>query len=306
MQMTEASASRIRFPSSGHISIPARGRMEAAAGLSLHSTCRPVALFAQRLLYAGVRMFGPRLLPGERTGWTPPLPEERWETLLDEWRGHVGAIDSVALYHRPQTGRVGFSALLLRDGRGVGFSRVSTELERIAHEASVIRALNAAGPRSFRVAKLIASGTSGELGWTLSESVPNYPLAAVRRTSTREKVAAELSAILEHAIERPTGTPDHWVPAHGDLAPWNLRLRLNGDVQLIDWEDAGYAPPGTDLLYGALMAHMSMGTGLPSSAPAEARKWVDALLTHRISTQPEAAAETTRTREILRSIAISD
>lgn len=303
--MTESGASSIRFPHSGHIRIPAHGRRAAAAGVALHSSCKPLVVLAQRFLYTGVRLFGPGLIPGERVPWSAPLSEDNWGALLHEWGEHVGLIDSIALYHRPQAGRIGFSALLLRGGRGVGFARVSTERTRIAHEATIVRALNEAGPRTFQVANLLSSNVSAEFGWMLSESVPNYPLGAVRRASTREAVVSELSEILDGTMDRPAGTPAHWVPAHGDLAPWNLRTRLNGDVQVIDWEDAGYAPPGVDLLYGALTAHVAMGTRLPDRAEAEARAWVDDLLTQRIDSQPETANEATRTRAILRGIPIA-
>lgn len=303
--MTEPGAASIRFPHSGHIRIPARGRRAAAAGVALHSSCKPLAVLAQRLLYTGVRLLGPGLIPGQRVPWSAPLPEVQWGALLNEWSDHVGPIDSIALYHRPQSGRIGFSSLLLRDGRGVGFARVSAETARIAHEASVVRALSEAGPQTFHVASLLASDVSEDVGWMLSASVPNYPLGAVRRGATREAVVAELSEILHGTIDRPAGTPAHWVPAHGDLAPWNLRTRLNGDVQVIDWEDAGYAPPGVDLLYGALTAHVAMGTRLPDRAEAEAHAWVDDLLTQRIDSQPETATEATRTRAILRGIAIA-
>lgn len=265
-----------------------------------------MAVLAQRVLYAGVRILGPRIIPGAREPWEHPLPEDRWRDLVDRWSGSVGRVDSAAMYYRPQAGRTGFSVLLLREGRGVGFARVSTESERLAHEAKVIAALNAARPESFRVAGLLGSDTSDDVGWLLTESVPNYPLGAVRRASARASVAAELSTILAGALPRPSGVPAHWTPAHGDFSPWNLRTHLNGSIQVIDWEDAGYAPPGVDVLYGGLTAHVSMGTPLPGSAPAEARGWVDELLSDRIDTQPETAHLNGQTREILRSIPVED
>ncbi|KNY05445.1 phosphotransferase [Microbacterium sp. GCS4] len=245
------------------------------------------------------------MVPGERARWTPPLPEEVWSGLLEEWTSHVGRVDSVAVYHRPQTGRVGLSALLLREGRGVGFVRVSNDVARVNHEARVVRALNRARPETFRVAELVAAEDVNGLGWMLSESVPNYPLGAVRRSRTREAVAAEISDVLSDALDRPADVPPHWTVAHGDLSPWNLRRRISGAVQVIDWEDAAYAPPGVDALYGALTAHVSLGTPLPVSAPAEAHAWVDDLLSGRIATQPDAAAEITRTRDVLRAIPVA-
>jgi aminoglycoside phosphotransferase (APT) family kinase protein len=51
---------------------------------------------------------------------------------------------------------------------------------------------------------------------------------------------------------------------------------------VIDWEDAGYAPPATDLLYGALTAHATFGSPLPAAVPGEAADWVEGILTERM------------------------
>ena len=36
---------------------------------------------------------------------------------------------------------------------------------------------------------------------------------------------------------------------HGDFAPWNLRRLRDGSLALIDWEDAGFGPPGADEVF---------------------------------------------------------
>ena len=59
---------------------------------------------------------------------------------------------------------------------------------------------------------------------------------------------AEISTLVEATVPRPAGVPDHWRGAHRDLAPWNLR-RGRGTTWLIDWEDAGIAPPHADAVY---------------------------------------------------------
>jgi hypothetical protein len=103
MAMTRRKNSYVRFPRSGHVRIPTDGRRAAAAGLSLHSPCRPAAVFVQRLLYAGVRAFGPRLLPGERSPWDHPVPDDQWHEMLDRWTDSVGRIDSAAIIQRSET-----------------------------------------------------------------------------------------------------------------------------------------------------------------------------------------------------------
>jgi aminoglycoside phosphotransferase (APT) family kinase protein len=51
---------------------------------------------------------------------------------------------------------------------------------------------------------------------------------------------------------------------HGDLTPWNLR-RVAGRVWLLDWEAAGWGPPGADLvLWHAAAAAVRGGRGRPS------------------------------------------
>jgi hypothetical protein len=300
--MTETRS--IRFPASGHIWIPEAGRRAAAAGLSMHSPCHPMKVLAHRGLYLGVRLVGSRIIPGERAAWEPPLPADEWESLQDAWRGHVGRFDGVALYRRPQAGRAGFAALLLDRGRGVAFARVHPDAARVANEAAVLEIVHRARPRSFRVARPIASDLHGEDAWLLTTSVPNYPLGAVRRADTRALVARELSDILLDALPRPAGIPAHWVPAHGDFTPWNLRTELSGAVRVIDWEDAGYAPPGVDVLYGGLTAHETFGTPLPIVTTAEARDWIDDLLSARIGEQAATADGSRALRGALRSVPV--
>jgi hypothetical protein len=36
---------------------------------------------------------------------------------------------------------------------------------------------------------------------------------------------------------------------HGDFAPWNLRQLHRNSLVLVDWEDAGWAPPGADEVF---------------------------------------------------------
>jgi hypothetical protein len=82
-----------------------------------------------------------------------------------------------------------------------------------------------------------------------------------------------------------------WVPQHGDLAPWNLRCTDRG-LALVDWETAGYAPPGTDAAHLALTSVAVRGGTAPPieptvaahlrSAIAERTDPEDRALTHRL------------------------
>jgi Ser/Thr protein kinase RdoA (MazF antagonist) len=80
-------------------------------------------------------------------------------------------------------------------------------------------------------------------------------------------------------LQRPAGVPAHWRAAHGDLNPWNLR-RARGSRWLIDWEDAAYAPAGTDEVYflatSAALGRGAVGALTVTMAHEEARRrWAD-------------------------------
>lgn len=247
----------------------------------MYSPCvRPVVI-AQRLLYIAVRVLGPGVLPGRRDAWKDPVETEIWNSFNAQWQELCGIWDSAALYQRPQSGRSGFALLLLREGRGVGFIRVTASRLRAEKEFSVMRAVHAARPETFSIARPLGHGHGGEWAWLATESVPNYPLGAVRRSTTREKVTAEISTVLDEVLQRGSETPRHWQGSHGDLAPWNLRTEWGGAVRVIDWEDAAFAPPGVDLLYGALTAHLTFGARLPTATNIEAAQWVAELVSTR-------------------------
>lgn len=283
MGVTETySRESIRFPPSGFVWVPRAGRREAAAGLSMYSPCAPLVVLAQRALYAAVRTVGPWVMPGPRATWAEPAGDA-WDALCAAWRATLGEWDAVALYHRPDRGRTGFALLLLREGRALAFVRVATDPSRTEREFAVLAGLHAAAPRSFVTAAPIAHGEVDGWGWLATESVPNYPLGALRRAETRHTVAGEIGAVLAGILERPAGTPEHWIACHGDLSPWNLRTSIRGTVWVIDWEDAAWAPPGVDLLYGDLTAHTTFGSPLPAQTSAEAAEWVGAILSARLT-----------------------
>ena len=49
---------------------------------------------------------------------------------------------------------------------------------------------------------------------------------------------------------------------HGDLVPWNLREDKQGQLWLLDWEDAGWGPPFADVVR-FLVAYHSLGWRSP-------------------------------------------
>ena len=261
----------VRFPGTGHIWVPRASARAAAAGLSMHSPCVPWKVLAQRALYVAVRLGGARVLPGTRASWDDPLEPDVWADFVHEWREVFGAWDSAALYRRPQSARAGCALLLLRNGRGIGFVRITADRGKAENEFAVMSAVHAAAPSTFTVARPVGWGTAANWAWVGTQSVPNYPLGAVKRPS-----------LLDDVLPRPTRTPPSWGGSHGDLSPWNLRTDLTGFVRVIDWEDSGFAPSGVDALYGGLTAALTFGTPMPAETSQEAADWVAGILNERL------------------------
>lgn len=153
---TDFSRESVRLRGKEHIWVPLSSGRAAAAGLSLFSPSRPSVVLAQRVLFGAVRVFGPWVLPGSRDSWSDLVPPMVWETFTDEWRSLFGTWDSVALYCRPESHRSGFAILALRDGRGVGFVRVSTSEEAVQKEFAVMTGVHLARPKTFHIARPLA------------------------------------------------------------------------------------------------------------------------------------------------------
>jgi aminoglycoside phosphotransferase (APT) family kinase protein len=97
---------------------------------------------------------------------------------------------------------------------------------------------------------------------------------------------AEIDTALSD-LPRPTGTPSHWRPMHGDFAPWNLRRLRDRSLTLIDWEDAGWGPPGADEVFYRATAAALWGTHPgPSNAPEAVAYWK-----RRVQSQAATARE---------------
>jgi hypothetical protein len=86
-----------------------------------------------------------------------------------------------------------------------------------------------------------------------------------------------VTGLVEAVVDRPAGTPGHWRGGHGDLTPWNLRHSGTG-TWLIDWEDAGWLPPGSDEVYfAAVVAALRGGPvrtlDIATEHPEAAERW---------------------------------
>lgn len=257
-------------PGWSHLRIPLSSKQAALAGIALYATCRPRARWVQRAAWVGVKVFGPRILPGPSFGWRPPMDDATWATLAEHWTQVTGPFDELAGYQRLQVSRTGMGLLLLRDGVPVAFVKLRQGDEaRLGNEVRALGVLARSARRTFRVPELLLSGSLH--GW-------HYVVAAPLEAGLHQApTAPPLSAIADEiadslaALPRPAGTPAHWRPMHGDLAPWNLRRTASRALALLDWEDAGWGPPHADeVFYQASAAALAGRTIRGSRVTAEA------------------------------------
>lgn len=240
---------RVRFPPRWEtVSLATSPLSAARQGITLYSASRPGPLLAQRAVWALSFVGGSLVIPGERRTWVPPMGVDRFARLWDVWTSLIGApIAGFAAYERAQPTRSG-TALMLCAGRGSLFVRVQEDGDDLDLERRVSDTAQR-GQRSFRVPVVRGAGCLDGWHWLASEVLSTRPHSPLRPSDrSLRALEGEISDLVEATIERPAGTPAHWRGAHGDLTPWNLR-RAGSETFLIDWEDAGYAPPGADRVY---------------------------------------------------------
>jgi hypothetical protein len=261
-------------PGRGYVKLPTSSRADALAGIAVYSASRPAALWAQRAAWGLVRLLGPHALPGRARAWVTPLPEPEWQGLLAVLADTVGGFDALAAYQPRQTTRSGFCLLLLRGRVSVGFVKVRPdEGGRLANEQTALDRICAFRPAGFRVPEPVAAGSFEGWRYLVTRALPprlhRPPVAP-----PIEAITGEIVAALE-TLPRPAELPAHWRPMHGDFTPWNLRESGYG-LFLIDWEDAGWAPPRADeLYYRATESALRRRPPAPVDAPEAAGFWWD-------------------------------
>ncbi len=287
-------------PGWGHIKVPMSSRSAALAGLALYTPSLTRGIWAQRAAAACVTVFGPRALPGRSFPWTP-VSEMEWQELSDRWRRELGAFDDMAGYSRLQASRTGLALVLLHKGSPIAFVKcrqgdsVSLTNERLAMEA-----VWSYRPRAFQVPEPLLSGSTG--GWHYLVSAPLPPgLHRPPRNPPLRAILAEVEAALA-VLPRPLETPDHWRPMHGDFAPWNLRQLRDGSLVLVDWEEAGWAPPGADeVFYRATRAALEHRPADRCGTQEAVQFWRDYVLAQWLS-QPESARDRRLTQAVSESL----
>jgi len=234
-------------PGWNNILIPTHRRRATLAGIATYTPCLPKGIWGQRAAWALVSVGGGRLLPGRATRWQPPLSPAQWDGFLDELRDIAGDFDSHTVYER-RRGRHGLLMLLINGDRPIGFLKAregaSPELDR---EEESLHLAEKERPATFLTPRILGSGSTA--GWRYLVMSPMPPrmhrmVAAPPSPAVLEDIATVLAG-----TERPSGVADDWIPFHGDFAPWNLRHIAGGTPWLIDWEHAGWAPPGADRVF---------------------------------------------------------
>lgn len=177
-----------------------------------------------------------------------------WDELARQLRSAHGPFDAIAVYEQPQATRRGCALLLIRADRVVAFVKLRIgEEARLARTRRVLGCLRETPPRTFWVPHPIGAGRSGTVEWLALSPLPVHPHQPARRPPLADVVSDVQRSLAR--LPRPDGIPGHWVPMHGDLTPWNLRVTAGRRLALIDWEDAGWGPPGADAAYfGAVTA----------------------------------------------------
>ncbi len=273
-------------PGLNHISVPLTSRASALAGVSLYSACRRGPLLAQNAIWWGVRILGAWALPGRKTGPDRPIDPDDWRELSGEWKEHLGDFDTAVVHGRQQASRSGFGTLLMSGDTTLGFVKVQrTDQSRLGTEEQALRMVEQAAPRSFFAPRVLASGRVAGWSYMAVEALPAIPHRPPKDPPL-PLIIDEIQAALGE-LAKDEGLPDHWRPVHGDFTPWNLRAIPHRGLALIDWEEAGWGPPGADEVFYRATESAFRTTGPLSNGHQEAiHYWMD-LFAERTGDQRE-------------------
>ena len=253
------------FPRPGAgVLLPVTDRRAAALGVTMYTASKPRVIAAQRIACTVIGLAGTRVLPGRRQLVELPCSPEEWTEMTRQWAALVGPVASFAVYRRREASRTGLTMIGVdARGRPLGVFKVRPTGGPLVAEQRALAAVHDAAPATFRAPRDLGSGSHGAWHWSIQETVFTRPHAPV--FVPPPGIFDEIREIAGGLVE-----PGPGVPAHGDVAPWNLRRDHRGQVWLYDWENVGRFPPEADRTYLAVSARVLHGTPLPSDLPDEA------------------------------------
>ena len=237
-------------------------------GVLVYGFGRRLPTWTQRALAWQVRMPGVRRLFSERKlqeppacGWSNWHRIEQEVTRRNNWSGLSW------VHFRSQWGKERSNMLGLASD---GTPRVFVVVDPHGRTNLTDRIPST---RSFRVITCIDRFSYENWSVRLYEPLPRLHRPARLDAARIRGVSEEVSLALRDLIPRADGIPSHWQPMHGDFVPWNLREDSQGQLWLLDWEDAGWAPPLADFVR-YVVAYYSLGWTTPARIAAVVAKAV--------------------------------
>ena len=230
-ERSAAAGSYVRLPPGrGYLLAPSDSRASLLPSLSMVTSGTVKSRAIQRSAHLAVRVVGPAALASLRAPWQPPLPAEDWYAALATWQERLGPVDHWAVYQAPQSSRQGCTVMGLREGRGRWIVKTGRHSDgrRPALEAGVLSRIQLGEFPSVRVPRLLAEGeimVEGEPWVWFAQELLSTRLHAPAVRVALADLERDIRRSLSDWLPKPAGTPDHWVPIHGDLTPWNLRVR---------------------------------------------------------------------------------
>lgn len=262
-------------PGWNNIKVPTHQKGATLAGIATYGPCARRGEWAQRAAWGLVTLGGSRLLPGRTATWHPPFAPDDWQNLLDELKAVAGPFDSHTVYER-RDNREGLLMLLLNGDDSVGFVKARAgDTTGLIREEKSLQLVEQTAIRSFLAPRVLGAGSVAGWRYLVTSAMP----PRIHRMPEGAPAPAILEGIATAlaGLNRPADVPDEWNPFHGDFTPWNLRRIGDTTPWLIDWEDAGWAPPRADLvLYLASAYAVGRPVGdIPDDAADAVDYWWD-------------------------------
>ncbi len=272
----------VPYPLNRRLLIPTSVGRGAAGAVATAMSCRASAVAAHHLAWCVARTTGSHLIPGKRQALDLPVAVRG---VLDVVADVVGGLDAFALLSRRQDHRGAHLILAFRDGSPITFCKIAGESSAVSFgvEQRCLTELSNAKRAPVIVPRLLVGGTAHGLQFTAMSALPPRP---------HRPFWGNVAPILEWlqlslADVLPRVGPAHWVPMHGDFAPWNLRRLWFGSHTLFDYEDARYGPPSGDAVFWMVATATLKGQPLSHAIDEESREFWREFLTHRLSSQTD-------------------